>query len=751
MMNDDELRSRMSGLADQAQLDTVTLEQVHARSRRRTLQQRGVTVLAAFALVVGGAVGIAALNGADGDDDVNVAAEDADAEAVTDSEGVDDAETTESTDAETDARVEADDAVSTTTVGPESVTTTDEAAESSFVEGGDFYGGGVNRVLAWGDGFLAFGDRFIPAEPVPFDFSEDSPIAGYFPDSILDVLQAADVTSVDEATMVLEEAGLLGEATQIVTENPEVFEWYNANINGGTYETYVEYSDDGLSWAPVDDFAWPGDLGWVPQMSSNGTHLVAVVNETVWDESGRASDPQITVYVTDDLQTWSAVAVPVTVPDVPDYVQLDVSANQIVVSDDEWYLTVSSWQWLDLWSALPQDVINEMGENGYDWQPTEAGVEIVQWNWEEYEEYAVTTTTVLSGDAAEGDLAIEEPWVEPEPTLIRVIPWSEFPFTYDEYMNAQMDNGSGQGFVGDFAGGVSTVSVPGDQPHGQVIAVGDGLFTIVHDYPEFDETADHSALTEADYAPTITAYASADGSTWTAVPLPDLGDTGWIDSAVAVEDGILLTASGASPGQRFFLGAADGSGFVEVDGPDVGDQYLWFSGYNTTGDGAATIIDLGQQTYPEFIAYKVVFEHDGFEISTAQDGQGLVTLAVVDIATGETVYDFSGEVYGEPPFVYLDNTIVVTDDDGETVVEIPFEVAEREIFQAESAAWDAAMAADPYEPDFRLVATRDGRNWVVQSLPAPDAEYGWYGEAVVSGDVVLISDGMGGWTRVDLP
>ena len=74
MMNDDELRSRMAGLADTTAIDTVTLEQVEARSRRRTLQQRSATVLVAFALVVGGAIGVVSLG--DGGDDLDVAADD---------------------------------------------------------------------------------------------------------------------------------------------------------------------------------------------------------------------------------------------------------------------------------------------------------------------------------------------------------------------------------------------------------------------------------------------------------------------------------------------------------------------------------------------------------------------------------------------------------------------------------------------------------------------------------------------------
>ena len=54
MMSDDELRTELNGLADQAEISTVSLDEVQARGRRRTLYQRGAVVLAAFALVVGG-------------------------------------------------------------------------------------------------------------------------------------------------------------------------------------------------------------------------------------------------------------------------------------------------------------------------------------------------------------------------------------------------------------------------------------------------------------------------------------------------------------------------------------------------------------------------------------------------------------------------------------------------------------------------------------------------------------------------
>ena len=198
-------------------------------------------------------------------------------------------------------------------------------------------------------------------------------------------------------------------------------------------------------------------------------------------------------------------------------------------------------------------------------------------------------------------------------------------------------------------------------------------------------------------------------------------------------------------GQRFFVGSADGSGFAEVDGPDLPEfAHVWFPTHISMGDGAASVIDLGSSAEPFFPAYEVTFTHDGFEITTAQDGEGNGSLTVVD-GDGETVVEHTGHVYEEPPFEYDENGVSVLDADGELIVTIPNDVMEREVWQVESQAWEEYHEANPYVPDFWLVATRDGQSWINLQLPAPDEEYGWYGDAIVSGDRVLVSDGTGNW------
>ena len=734
MINDDELKARMSGLADTTEIDTITLDDVKARSRRRTLQQRGVAVFAAFALVVGGAVGIAALNG--GDDDIDVAAEEA--ETTTDESDGDDAEAT--------AEADTDDAVvTTTTLGPDAMeeTTTVEWADTASFDRGYY---GPNQIVAWGDGFLAFGERFVEVEPEPIAFDGESPIADYFPPEILEIVQGADIASIEEATAALEEAGLLELATQIVTENPEVLEWYSSLTSGGYSEPFVEYSDDGETWTAVEGFSWPGDQTWTPQVASNGTHLVAVLHDSTWDpETGRPTDVSISVHVTTDLSTWTTADVPVTMPAAPDYVQVDLSPNQIALTDSGWYLSVSSWQYIDLWSVLPTDVQDLMANGEFGWEPSANGVDIVEWDWEAYDEYYAE-----NGDAIEYGPDFEEPGR----TVVRTVPWSELPLSYDEWMSAQYESGESQGFVGDFTGGVSTAAaVPGSNEGAQIVATDAGLFALVYDYPEFAATDDGALDEEAayDYAgPTVTAWFSTDGRSWSEVTLPSLDDS-WVDAIVPVDDGILLLVTGNFRGQRYYLGDADGTGFAPVDGPDVPEHvYLWFNTWNSTGDGVAAVVDFGEPNYPQHVAYKASFELDGFQISFSQDGDGNASFSVVD-GSGETIFEHTGHVYDEPPFVYGDSGLIIPDADGETIVEIPFEVMENEVYRAESEAWDAAYNDDPYVADFRLVVTRDGRSWSVVELPPVDPEYGWYGDAVVANGTVLLSDGMGGWSVLPLP
>jgi len=741
MMSDDELRSELADLAGRTEIESVPLHDVQARGRRRALARRGGLVLAGFALVVGGTVAVTSIGG---DDPLDVATEQAD---TTDTAAGD--ETNDSDDVESPAEP-------SLAEGPEDTDGVEEeraSAEASSIAFDSGYAGGSQQIAEWGDGFLMFGERYVETEASELVFDGADPIGAYFSQEIIDAVAASGATTLEDAAAALEEAGLLEEATAIVTENPEVFEWFNANSGGGTTVPFADYSADGETWEPIEGFAWPTSSTWYAQISGNGTHLVVVDYQPTSDpETGQMRPAPITVHITTDLLTWTAVEVPYVFPAVADHIQLEAYPQQLVVTDDGWLLSVNQWQWIDIWLALPADVADEMRANGWDWMATEAGLEIVDWGWGGDAE----ETSAASESAAVTDegIAIPEPdsLMEPEPTVVRVIPWSELPFTYEEYTGGDTSGGNrNQMFLGDLTSGeVVAAEGPGDAGDiGQIVATASGLFTTVWEYPDGAlDLADHTVDGPA-VQPTVTGFFSADGRSWQPRELPAMADDEWFGSVVALRDGVLLTTSGSSGGQRYFAGAADGTGFTEVDGPDLpADTPVWFSPSWGLGNGAASIVDLAsRRTF--FPAYDATFVQDDRSITFIQDDEGNRSITVI-AADGEVVFEHRGHVTDEPPFEFGEEALSIVDDDGEAIVTIPHEVMEREVWQVESRAWEEYHEQNPYTPDFWLVATSDGRAWTTVQLPPPSDEAGWYSNPVMSGDRVLFSDGMGNWKVVSV-
>ena len=83
------------------------------------------------------------------------------------------------------------------------------------------FGGGGDWLVPWRDGFLRFGLVFAP-QPLP-EF--DGRFTDLFPPEVVETLEAAGATTIDEATDVLLEAGLYDQVVEIVTANPGVAGW----------------------------------------------------------------------------------------------------------------------------------------------------------------------------------------------------------------------------------------------------------------------------------------------------------------------------------------------------------------------------------------------------------------------------------------------------------------------------------------------------------------------------------------------
>ncbi|MEM9202839.1 MAG: hypothetical protein AAGC53_14330 [Actinomycetota bacterium] len=752
--------------------------------------RRGLVVLAAFALVVAGAVVVAVSSGETDDD----AASDGDTEATAeDAESDPDAEaTTDESDDEpsTDAAVIDDDGESSDGDARE-----ESGSYQVFAtDGGDFYGG--HAPMPWGDGFLSIRDEFVPSEQTLDDLIPD--LAERFPAEVTEAVQAAGISlgdpgAMEDASAVLEEAGLLEEVMAIFADDPELMRAYSDVLSGGTYVRVAEYSADGITWEPIDFSFEVPEHSW-PEFRTDGEHLIAVVTSQTWTDEGRSTDFAVTVHMTSDLVTWTSTELPIELPDRPAYVQVDAWMDQIAVSDGRWYVSAQINQYIDLWSLLPERIQN----GSYSWNPTAEGIRIEDWNDVAFQDAMMAAEE--SGDSA----AIEE-W---EPELVELISWDDLPISYAEWSEGSVGDGTDRAaFVGDMSGSVTSATSPEGLDWYQLASVADGFLAWGQHYTPSDtslqdlvpDIADRfpqeiiDVLAEAGFeitdansieettavladaglldlaTQTVTedpelldaymevtsggtyetqAFFSADGISWTPTTLPD---TEWIDVVAPVDGGVVVIANDRDGGQNLYVGDPQSGTWEAVDGPDIGQEFWYsFDPRVAGGDGLATVIDMAQRSEPQFVAWSGTAEQDGFEITLSADGEGSQSLRIVDTATGETVRDVTIAMWSAELYQWADDSIDFTDDDGEIIVSIPMEAAEDLIWGPESAAWEAFYKANPYVPELVLVATTDGRDWIVQPLEADANEDGHYyggSGAAINNGVVVYRD-TSGWHRV---
>jgi hypothetical protein len=660
-------------------------------------------------------------------------------------------------------------------------------------EDSGYYGG--EAPMPWRDGFLSIRQQYVPSDVTLPELIPD--LADRFPADVAAALEDAGVDldqpgAIDEAIEVLSEVGLYEQVVEIVLSDPELSAAYDEVAVGGTYEQVAEYSPDGIAWEPVDFNLDLGDDAWA-DFRSNGEQLVATVTNNTWSDEGRRIDFSISVYSTDDLVTWTSVELPLVLPSAPDYVQVDAYTEQVAVGPDGWYVGVSVQQYVDLWRLLPERV-----QNGpYSWTPAPEGIRIEDWEsvWEA-EELAYE-----SGD----DESIES--IEAlEPEVVEIISWDDLPLSFDEWNDANDDHvGDRQVFIGGFDGSVAEANAPEGLDWFQLSHTGEGYLawgqlhtpstlTMQELVPDIEDRfpaeildafaesgleigdaasidaaielleqvglidlatetvlADPVLLDAFDQVSTGTydnlAFFSSDAMTWTPVTLPDVQ---WVDSIVPVQGGVLLLGSSDEGGQELWLGDPRGESWESIEGPDLGEhQWLYFDPRAASGDGLATVLDSGEPHGPEFLAWSSSVEHDGYELTMSADGEGSQRLVIVDIASGEVVRDTTIEMWAEELFIWGNDSFDFVDADGELIVSLPAPLGEELAWQAESEAWEEWYEANPYQPDLTLVATIDGRDWIVQKLDVDADTEGWYGggTAAINNGVAVYRDA-GGWHTV---
>ncbi|NNE11006.1 MAG: hypothetical protein HKN41_02045, partial [Ilumatobacter sp.] len=227
----DAIRRSLAGSGAALELEPIATDAVLGRAAQRRRRRR--TALAGAALtavvVVGGAV--VATRGDDGTIQTT-----ADTTPPTTAAGANgDASTDESS---TDAGAEI---TTPPTLAPPAPTPAEVGTVAVL---GDE---NVQQLFPWRDGFLAIGYERDP-QVLP-ELPED--IAALFPDEVRALFEEEGLPpTIDEATAMLSEAGLLDEVTQVLADHPEASEAIYA-VPADPPRLAAGFSTDGTEWTPV--------------------------------------------------------------------------------------------------------------------------------------------------------------------------------------------------------------------------------------------------------------------------------------------------------------------------------------------------------------------------------------------------------------------------------------------------------------------------------------------------------------------
>jgi hypothetical protein len=153
-------------------------------------------------------------------------------------------------------------------------------------------------LLPWQDGFLAIGGRTSPQQ-LPTELPEE--VSALFPPEVTELFAAAGGLpgTVEEATAMLSEAGLLDEVTDVISKHPEA----SAAIYSipPVTETLAWFTTDGSTWDEVD-LGLPDDVGQLAQLAIADGRLVGLSSSV--QVGGLPAATVIHVVATDDLSNW---------------------------------------------------------------------------------------------------------------------------------------------------------------------------------------------------------------------------------------------------------------------------------------------------------------------------------------------------------------------------------------------------------------------------------------------------------------
>ncbi len=725
----DPLNEQLAGLGaviavgDAVTSLTAVRDTVAIRRRRRNIIGGG---LAAAVLVAGGIVVVGAVNDGVGSDTIAI---DGAGDDAADDDGADVGPADPDADAQTndDASVEtagtAPQAVSVETrqvaaINPAATRVSLGIGQSETSERVEM----VDWIVPWQGGFLAASTTYLP-QALPAELPDD--ILALFPSEVVEFFDGELPPTIDEATQMLSEAGLLDEVAEVLQSSPEA----SAAIYGAGSPpdpvTEVVFSADGVDWEPIEFVRPDGAMGLYGMQSTGSRLAVAVQQEPEYLPSSAENDaPLVTarldmtapilVATTVDLVNWDVVEVegPGRPVDLPELFSYGLSPSELAINDTGWLLGVDSYSDLDVESLLPDEVrdafVNGGGGYGTSWDDNGVQVEV-------YGEQGPVETTVPSDDDNDNATDNDE-FVEPEP-------FASFEFTWDELgvdaaVVESINGGSGQRQMFTAPWGGVPVQVQGVEAWAAA-AGSDGFYA--------------SLGNSIDY--------SVDGITWSEIPLPD--GSSYVSTIKTLPEGIVVLA-GDDAGNSSLLRLANSTAKwerLEIPGAPLSMNDV----FGGTGGTPAMIVDGTEREVPEPTEITVIA--DGFTM-VMREGIAGSSILVTD-SDGTVVADetFDWRDGGEPAsWSYTNNGIEIVSATGDPIVTFGNDVMET----AYREQTDRYEQTDDYDPDLWLLATIDGERWLAEDIDA-SIDDGQFGPSVVaiSGNILLISSD-GGWDRYDL-
>lgn len=578
------------------------------------------------------------------------------------------------------------------------------------------------RLFPWNGGFLAvrtvYGDQ-----PLPEELPQE--VIDLFPPEVVEFFDGELPPTIEEATAMLEEAGLYDTVAEIVTDNPEA---YDAIFSQGSAPatTTVRFSPDGVEWTDIETEFPVESIG---QASVSDDRFVLV------DEQFDAADDVtgVEMYSSTDLVNWTSQTIPAaTRPvDLPDYARFSTYVESLLASNDGVLVSTYASTYVDVESLLAPELQTRLREStgGYGSSYDDEGV----------------TVDVYEPERGETE---EDSFDEPSETLR--FTWEELgvealPSSVDE-------SGSTTSWFVPWDGEPTTLSSPDGQDVGYFgqIAAFDGGFV---------EFFDGISI-------------STGGVEWTPVTLPV---DGFVESVLPVGGAVIVfLRDEAGEASQFRLDPETATWSpIEIPGlPDgssvqaIGDGVARIEVYDESQNPYSNLDVGGSRSSAEVDGY--LFELDVLYGSGSGRGGGgeTISYAVTDTATGEIVVTESAALSeygdeGEDPFEFLDegadgtDSVVVFDPDtGDELAVLDFERADTLFLGADGEPLadqptEEEMSYDPGQPESWILAT-DGESWIVEQVADGGDEYtGWWGDAVVQNGVLLVARESGDFIRYE--